>query len=89
MKANPVSRHCGGGRGGEEGGRPQHGAASRGCLLQGLSEWLSEEMPESVSVSASLEVCKVFYIQNELFGADGPERLKHRTARTYLYNNLL
>lgn len=67
MKANPVSRHCGGG-GGSGGGRPEHGKASRGCLLQGLSEWLSEEMPESVNVSANLEVCKVFYIEAELFG---------------------
>lgn len=53
----------------EEGGRPQHGKASRECLLQGLSEWLSEEMPESVNVSANLEICKVFYIEIPLFCA--------------------
>lgn len=47
MKANPVSRHCGGrGVGGVGGGvgRPRHGKASWECLLQGLSEGLSEEM---------------------------------------------
>lgn len=68
----------------EEGGRPQHGKASRECLLQGLSEWLSEEMPESVNVLANLEICQVFYTEIELFfyWPFGPKRLTHKTSQT-------
>lgn len=48
------------------GGCPQHGKASRRCLLQGLSERLSEEMQESMnfSTNADWKSMKVFHTQS-------------------------
>lgn len=66
MKANPVSRHCGGLGGVGGGARPRQGKASRECLLQDLSEWLSEEMPESIILSANLGICEVFHSKIDL-----------------------